>query len=327
MDHFPTPSSPLLPRAHPNHTRPKPLLSFLHPSYIIDYSTSIALIFFSLYLQSLEPFHQDFSVTDPSISHPARPQAFGRPASWAVALLTPTLAALLWNLGKFAYATWQSKRDRRQAIHLGPNSRGQRRRSLDHRSPLRNFLQELHFVLLASLTTVAYTQLLIYTIKMLIGRLRPDFLARCDWSVLKQACTGDPELIRTGRMSFPSGHSGRTAAGLGLVALYLAGKTKVAVFDGAWRHGGRVAAAVVCVGAPLCGAVYVAITRLQGNMHHPTDVIVGDLIGFSFAYIVYRFYFPSPFVDSAYTGLPKAEAEEDGVVFGLDDEAGMLGDG
>ncbi|KAJ3049093.1 hypothetical protein HK097_009883 [Rhizophlyctis rosea] len=147
---------------------------------------------------------------------------------------------------------------------------------------------------------------------MAVGRLRPDFLARCAFSVLKQACTGDAELIREGRLSFPSGHSGRTASGLGVLALYLAGKTKVLVFDGAaWRRGGRGLAILTVVG-PVIGAMYVAVSRLQANMHHWEDVVVGDIVGFAFAYLVYRFYFPSPFVESAYVGKPKAEAEENG---------------
>ena len=168
---------------------------------------------------------------------------------------------------------------------------------------------------------------------MAVGRLRPDFLARCAFSVLKQACTGDAELIREGRLSFPSGHSARTASGLGMLALYLAGKTKALLLDGgAWRRGGRSVAVLSIVG-PVIGVIYVgevmgdhdqpapcptdqfitAVSRLQANMHHWEDVLVGDIIGFTFAYLVYRFYFPSPFVDSAYIGKPKAEAEENGL--------------
>ncbi|KAJ3281375.1 hypothetical protein HK104_011500 [Borealophlyctis nickersoniae] len=107
-------------------------------------------------------------------------------------------------------------------------------------------------------------------------------------------------------MSFPSGHAARTAAGLGVLSAYLAGKLKVWCFDG--PRGRNVAGRVpryVVVLAPLLAVVYIALTRVQQNVHHWQDVLVGALIGLSFSYMGYRIYFPSVFVDSAGIGEPK----------------------
>lgn len=42
-------------------------------------------------------------------------------------------------------------------------------------------------------------------IKNRVGRLRPDFWARCLWDAEKEICTGAEWLVKDGRRSFPSG--------------------------------------------------------------------------------------------------------------------------
>lgn len=42
-------------------------------------------------------------------------------------------------------------------------------------------------------------------VKSYVGRLRPDFLARCQYDEIARACTGTLELVDEGRRSFPSG--------------------------------------------------------------------------------------------------------------------------
>lgn len=65
--------------------------------------------------------------------------------------------------------------------------------------------------LLGLTLAVSSTYLITSILKIYIGKLRPDFLARCRpdkrsnaWNVL---CTGNEDLIIAGRKSMPSGHT------------------------------------------------------------------------------------------------------------------------
>ena len=123
--------------------------------------------------------------------------------------------------------------------------------------------------------TVAFTVLLTEIIKDSVGRLRPDFLARCQPAqnqVNNPPCNGDPTIIRQGRKSFPSGHASLSFGGLGFLSWYLAGKLRL--LDGrgyVWK--------AVAVTVPLLGALLVAISRVDDYRHHWQDVTVGGLMG------------------------------------------------
>ena len=76
------------------------------------------------------------------------------------------------------------------------------------------FLRIATSVIFGGLTTVFVTDVGKYT----VGRLRPHFLAICKPPpsvfincshnyILDDVCTGDPGLLREGRLSFPSGHA------------------------------------------------------------------------------------------------------------------------
>jgi len=89
---------------------------------------------------------------------------------------------------------------------------------------------------------LATTTLFQSILKILIGGLRPHFLAICQppqipafpgrgyggiWRTPADICTGDPKRIREAQMSFPSGHSAAAFAGFGFLALYLNAKYKI----------------------------------------------------------------------------------------------------
>ncbi|GAA5834683.1 hypothetical protein JCM11251_003631 [Rhodosporidiobolus azoricus] len=179
---------------------------------------------------------------------------------------------------------------------------------------LRWSLHDVHNAVLGLWTSRELMRVTVEFIKNRVGRLRPDFLSRCAWSVVEQACTGPPLLVKDGRRSFPSGHSSTAWQGLLFLALYLAGKNGAFAYFYPPHHSlaplptprpSRVPTIVrqllsshllrlIVALAPLSLAVWIPITRIEDNYHHYTDVLAGSFIGALCALAGYLMYFPPP---------------------------------
>lgn len=151
--------------------------------------------------------------------------------------------------------------------------------------------------LLLGLAGALYGALLLVCLaKNAIGRLRPDFLARC--AVDKHgACTGDADTITGGRKSFPSGHSALSFAGLGFLSLALFARVAplpTPRLGQLWK--------VVLPLLPWIVALEVALSRIQDYWHHWQDVLVGTLLGHICAYVSFRLRFPCPWPASGAAG-------------------------
>jgi len=132
-------------------------------------------------------------------------------------------------------------------------------------------------------------------VKNAVGRPRPDLLSRCkpkpgtptDIYVGIEVCTETRQhTLHDGWRSFPSGHSSFAFAGLGYLTLFFAGQFHV------FRPQNNLALVLISL-LPMCGATYIAVSRLQDYRHGPKDVIAGCLLGFAAAYFSYRRYFPA----------------------------------
>ncbi|KAJ3173687.1 hypothetical protein HDU88_002776 [Geranomyces variabilis] len=285
MPHRQQPHSSATPLLLPS-ARPAPLVplaSPLSPLYLLDYVTTFLIMATSVFLDNVpEPFHRDFQLDDPRISHPYRSETVPSWMGWVIAFGGAALIVL--------------------AVCAVRAFRIMRRRDCpeDWRATMG---WDVHHAVLGTILAVALTQFVTNVLKLMIGELRPDFLARCQPSPLEpQTCTNtNASSIRDGRMSFPSGHSGRVAAGLGFALWYLVAATGAVVMDQR-RPEGRIWKLLVCF-MPLLAIAAMAINRLQRNRHHVQDVCVGGTLGLAISYISYRYYYYS--VVSPHAGKPK----------------------
>ncbi|KAJ3365764.1 hypothetical protein GGF32_008162 [Allomyces javanicus] len=147
--------------------------------------------------------------------------------------------------------------------------------------------------------SLSWTMAITDVTKIVVGRLRPDFLDRCKpvehngtWT-----CTGDAHLVRNGRVSFPSGHSSLTFSGWVFVALFIWGTLAAS----SWRRSPWVQSVLALFLIP---PALVAISRTTDYRHHWQDVTVGSLLGIIVSYLWYRSVFGRP--TAPYTAVPLA---------------------
>ncbi|KJF60168.1 PAP2 domain-containing protein, variant 2 [Coccidioides immitis RS] len=132
-------------------------------------------------------------------------------------------------------------------------------------------------------------------VKNAVGRPRPDLISRCKPEKGTPAHTlvsfnvcleTDHHILHEGWRSFPSGHSSFAFGGLGYLSLFFAGQLHV------FRPRSGLARFLFS-GAPLLGALMIAMSRLADYRHDVYDVTVGSLLGLFTAYFTYRRYYPS----------------------------------
>lgn len=157
--------------------------------------------------------------------------------------------------------------------------------------------------------SVSLTVLTTNLIKNVVGRKRPNFLAKCDYNGLfavaassgnftaylastsaaafgsLSRCAGTAANIVDGQRSFPSGHSSLSFAGLGFLALAARFAFRV---DRAFFSPAALLAA-----SPLALATYIACSRIIDGYHNVDDVLTGSIIGAFFANIAWAHYLRS----------------------------------
>eukprot|EP01112_Ceratiomyxa_fruticulosa_P012545 TRINITY_DN3478_c0_g1_i3.p1 TRINITY_DN3478_c0_g1~~TRINITY_DN3478_c0_g1_i3.p1 ORF type:complete len:140 (-),score=15.74 TRINITY_DN3478_c0_g1_i3:35-454(-) len=98
---------------------------------------------------------------------------------------------------------------------------------------------------------------------------------------------GSPQILREGRLSFPSLHTSIAFCTLPYLSLYLCGK--LGVFK---RGGGQMWKVLVMIG-PIAIAFLVAVSRTIDYHSNFVDIVAGSILGISIATFSYFLNFPS----------------------------------
>ncbi|KAJ5618537.1 hypothetical protein N7528_006648 [Penicillium herquei] len=282
-------------------------------SYIIDwvFIIGVALIGYGFYKQT--PNQHPFSLTDPGISYPyMQNETVTTTTLILVSLLAPAAITLV---GAFIIVPGT-------AAPNGPKPTTSQ--------ILRRKFWEWNVGWMG--LGVAYAGVFMATqgLKVLIGRPRPDLLARCNpdldkistyaVSGLGQTLTGATTMVSykicqtqtstltiEGFSSFPSGHSSSSFAGLGYLTLWLSAKLSVGFpylptypLEGknhdddrtSVRRRGAAPPVLLMVLAffPTCTAFFIAGSRWFNYRHHAFDIIFGSLMGAFFAWVGFNMY-------------------------------------
>lgn len=141
------------------------------------------------------------------------------------------------------------------------------------------------------------TQLIICLGKLYCGYFRPYFLYACDpdenWE-----CTGNFRKEQQARMSFPSGHAGLSLCSMLIFSYFLADTFGYSAYKRKVKQGSSAdtepalsrIVEVLCY-LPVGVSVWIGLSRVHDDHHHPADVIGGALVGGSVSTLIYNIWF------------------------------------
>lgn len=216
------------------------------------------------------------TTANPTVLFPYLRSAIPSALATVLAYGAPVLAALLWNVPVLAARPAAPHAAQCVALH------------------------DLHHALLGVATAAATGTLTTVVLKTLAGRPRPHHYARIARAAalaaeraLSPAETAAfvAAAAAEARRSFPSGHTSTACAGLGFLALYLAGKMR-AFSRARARHGGALWRVAVAL-APVLAALVVGVSRTRDYHHNYSDVLAGAAVGTLAAAAAYFALYPS----------------------------------
>ncbi|CAG7930122.1 unnamed protein product [Penicillium olsonii] len=254
-------------------------------SYIFDYVILIACVIGFWILDSIEPYHQHFSLNNISIQYPYAVHE-RIPIAYALCISGAFPVALIVLYTLFIDGLFS---------HNKPQDAVSGKRKLTGPHRWKDRLWELNCGILGLLLAQGINFVITQALKNACGKPRPDLIDRCQPLAGSKdhfpglsnytICQGDPTILKDGFRSWPSGHSSSSFAGLVYTSLWLGGKLHVMDNRGeAWKP--------LLVMVPLLAATLVAVSRIMDARHHPFDVITGSMLGTVCGYVSYRQYFP-----------------------------------
>ncbi|KAJ5297859.1 hypothetical protein N7508_008108 [Penicillium antarcticum] len=291
------------------------LSKFLFLSYVLDwiFIIGIALIGYGFYKQ--HPNRHPFSLSDPTISYPQSPETVTTETLLLVSLLAPALLVFLISAlvvpGSAAITSNQHAKP--SAAHI-----------------IRRKIWEWNAGWMGLALALASAWCATQGLKVLIGKPRPDLIARCDPDLsaidrytvggLGGRVDGAPVLVSweicrdqsnslsiDGFASFPSGHSSFSFSGLLYLTLWLCSKFSVGfpylphypVEDQTFaddassvrRRGAAPPVYLMLIAFfPTATAAFISGSRWFNYRHHGFDILFGSALGIFFAYIGFSMY-------------------------------------
>ncbi|KAJ2614535.1 hypothetical protein H4S08_001652 [Coemansia sp. RSA 1365] len=259
--------------------QPRTRRSQLILSYVPDYMVLVVMAVLWGLISKIHPFHRDFSLTDKTIQYPHKPDSVPFYAAVLLCLALPLVVIVVWT--------------------------GLVRRSF----------HDMNAGVLGLCMALVLNMMITNTVKNLAGRLRPDFIDRCDLDVdnVREPRVGlltsavcrqtDMDLLLDGMRSFPSGHTSFSFAGLTYLALWLGGHLNIGD-----RRGNTYKSFVSLL--PILGAMLIGVSRTMDYRHHWHDVLAGAILGFLMGWFGYLLYYPSPFSHESACPHPPRIAED-----------------
>lgn len=260
------------------------------PVFLLDLGCCVVLGVFTILLQMdiIEPNFHGYFANDTSIYYPITP---GRVSNaWLVVygVVLPFFMLLIFAI--------------RDGAFKSP-------------SRFRFFIHQVIIMGLLAICNVFVTN----SLKTMVGRHRPDFIARCIPSYAEivpdpissyvssvDVCTGDHKAVLEGHKSFPSGHSSQALFGSVYIAVYLYRRLPSLFGGRVITQGLRITVASI----PICAGLVIAASRSIDNRHHPLDIIIGSLIGIACGLVLLTYgklTFPADESATVYTAVDLAD--------------------
>ena len=247
-----------------------------------------------------KPFIQGFYCDDESISKPFKKSTI---PSLQGSIVIACIAIVCFCVGEFIQIS-----DKRKICN-------------NEKKDLKKWSTDVIFLILLSIFGAGITMFITDIGKYTIGRPRPHFFAVCKPNWLKINCTDsiglknyiignefctttDPIALKEARLSFPSGHSSFSAFFATFLILYIQLQIKCEK----WGSMPKIFIQVILGSA----GFYVGLSRVSDFKHHPTDVLVGFIIGIFIGVVLHcivrKFYYSEEKICSI---LPNTDRRRD----------------
>lgn len=160
-------------------------------------------------------------------------------------------------------------------------------------------MYEMHSSFCALLFALGSCMFLTNMIKLYCGYFRPNFYNLCEFDTDTMQCQGDDSDLSQSRKSFPSGHASTSFCGMTFLTLLFLGR--VGLHNRCDSNGDKWNMSTVqtmkrrwlsiLVSTPILIAIFIAVSRVHDDMHHPADVAFGSMIGFFTSYFAYGLWY------------------------------------